>query len=230
VDLFVPEVYLNYGANHLGMIDEYVRRTRQVGCMDRMIPGLGINVVEDREKRPTVVPTREDVLRQIRRIKTIAPELPGVGFFTSNAAPGVAEYADELREQHYLNPVLTLVSGSLQTQVKGDSIELRAALRNHGGMTVRKIEIQFGQGYGIGFRPILTQTAATLPPEGEATVAASLPLQAGSPTPLESRAGKGPPGHCGTLEKLSNVSRRGAWPGLVTNRKSGIGILPVVPN
>jgi hypothetical protein len=179
VDLFVPEVYLNYGANHLGMIDEYVRRTRQVGCMDRMIPGLGINVVEDREKRPTVVPTREDVLRQIRRLKTIAPELPGVGFFTSNAAPGVAEYADELCEQYYVNPVLTLVAGSLQTQLKGDSIELRAALRNHGGMTARKVSVQFGRGYGSGFRSILTQTVATLLPESEATVAASLPLEAG---------------------------------------------------
>ena len=109
-----------------------------------MIPGLGINVIEDKEKRPTVTPTREDVLRQIRHLKTIAPELPGVGFFTAKAAPGVAEYADELCAVYYLNPVLTLVPGSLQARVRGKALELSATLRNDGGMTARQVTVQFG--------------------------------------------------------------------------------------
>jgi hypothetical protein len=179
VDLFVPEIYLNYSGNHLGKIDEYVRRTRQVGCADRMIPGLGINVIEDQQKRPTVVPTRADVLRQIRHLKTIAPELPGVGFFTASAAPGVAEYADELCGEYYLNPVLTLVPGSLQARVQGQTLELSAVLRNHGGMTARAVLVRFGQGDGADFRALAEQTVATLAPEGEATVTASLSLSAG---------------------------------------------------
>jgi len=180
VDLFVPEIYLNYSGNHLGKIDAYVRRARQVGCLDRMIPGLGINVIEDQEKKqPTVVPTREDVLRQIRHLKTIAPELPGVGFFTSNAAPGVAEYADGLCGEYYVNPVLTLEPGSLQARVKGQALKLSAVLRNHGGMTARAVPVQFGQGHGSDFRVTTQQTVATLAPEGAVTVTALLPLQGG---------------------------------------------------
>ncbi len=179
VDLFVPEIYLNYSGNHLGKIDAYVRRARQVGCLDRMIPGLGINVIEEPEKKPRVVPTREDVLRQIRHLKTISPELPGVGFFTASAAPGVAEYADELCGQYYVNPVLTLAPGSLQSRDQGDVLELSATLRNHGGMTARAVVVQFGRGWGPDFQTLAQQTVAALAPDGEAVVRATVPLQAG---------------------------------------------------
>ncbi len=180
VDLFVPEIYLNYGGNHLGKIDAYVRRTRQVGCMDRMIPGLGINVVEDKDKHPTVVPTQEDVLRQIRHLKTIAPELNGVGFFTSDsAAPGVAEYADELCRTYYLNPVLTLVPDSLEARISGRSLKLSATLRNCGGMTARDVRVQFGSGYGSDFQSAVEQAIPALAAGREAGVTATLAPQPG---------------------------------------------------
>ena len=180
VDLFVPEIYLNYSGDHLGRIDEYVGRARRVGCLDRTIPGLGINVVKDRENRPTVVPTREDVLRQVRHLKTIAPELPGVGFFTANAAPGVAEYADQLCGEYYVNPVLTLVPGSLRRRLTGETLELSGILRNCGGMTARAISVEFGQGCGSQFQMVTEKAVAALAPGGEAAVTASLPLVAGA--------------------------------------------------
>lgn len=126
-----------------------------------------------------MTPTREDVLRQIRHLKTIAPELPGVGFFTAKAAPGVAEYADELCAVYYLNPVLTLVPGSLQARVRGKALELSATLRNDGGMTARQVTVQFGPGYGSGFRPTTRQVVAALAPQSAVTVAALLVPQAG---------------------------------------------------
>lgn len=180
VDLFVPEIYLNYSGDHLGRIDEYVGRARRVGCLDRTIPGLGINVVKDRENRPTVAPTREDVLRQVRHLKTIAPELPGVGFFTANAAPGVAEYADQLCGEYYVNPVLTLVPGSLRRRLTGETLELSGILRNCGGMTARAISVEFGQGCGSQFQMVTEKAVAALAPGGEAAVTASLPLVAGA--------------------------------------------------
>lgn len=179
VDLFVPEIYLNYGGNHLGRIDEYVQRTREVGCLDRMIPGLGINVIEDKDKKPTVVPSREDVLRQIRHLKTIAPELSGVGFFHAEAAPGVAEYADELCRTYYLDPVLTLAPGSLQARLQRGKLQLSAVVRNVGGMTARNVTLQFGCGYGGQFRVLATKAVTQLAPEGQATVAAVVAAAAG---------------------------------------------------
>jgi hypothetical protein len=143
VDLFVPEIYLNYRGNHLGHIDDYVRLARATGVMERMIPGLGINIILDEAKQPKTTPTRDDVLRQIRHLKEVAPELPGVGFFTSDsAAPGVAEYADELCETYYLNPVLTLVPGSLTATARGHKLDLSVVVRNAGGMAAREVRLE----------------------------------------------------------------------------------------
>jgi len=111
VDLFVPEIYLNYRGNHLGQYDTYFRTAREAGVMDQVIPGLGINQIKNKKTgRITNSPTKADVLRQFRYIKRTAPELNGIGFFTSgSAAPGVAEYADQLCEDYYIKPVLTIL-------------------------------------------------------------------------------------------------------------------------
>ncbi len=181
VDLFVPEVYLNYRGNHLGTIDTYVRGAREAGVIDRVIPGLGINIVRDAEKRPTVTPTREDVLRQIRYLKTVAPELPGVGFFTSSsAAPGVAEYADQLCGEYYVRPVLTLVPGSMRAQLTAEAVTLTASLGNRGGMAARGACVAVGTGYGDAFRAVSQHVLADPLAAGEGvTVTATVPREQG---------------------------------------------------
>jgi len=110
VDLFVPEIYLNYRNNHLGQFDAYLRTARAAGVMDQVIPGLGINQVKSKDKKRVITsPTEADVLRQIRHLKRTAPELNGVGFFTSyTCAWGVAEYADRLCGEYYVRPVVTI--------------------------------------------------------------------------------------------------------------------------
>lgn len=181
VDLFVPEIYMNYFGNHLGKFEPYLRTTRATGVTDKMIPGLGINIITDDQKRPTVKPTKADVLRQIRYLKTVAPELNGVGFFTSeSAAPGVAEYGDALCCDYYIKPVLTLVEGSLQARVRGDKLELSALVRNCGGMRAREVQVEVGTSRDGHFSP---QAAVALPqplPAGkEVRVGGTIPLVRG---------------------------------------------------
>lgn len=81
--------------------------------------------------------------------------------------------------QYYVNPVLTLAPGSLQSRVKGDVLELSATLRNHGGMTARDVVVQFGRGWGPDFQTLAQQSVAALAPDGEAVMRAAVPLQAG---------------------------------------------------
>lgn len=181
VDLFVPEIYLNYFGNHLGRFEPYLRTARAAGVMDKMIPGLGINVILDENQQPRVTPTKADVLRQIRHLKTIAPELNGVGFFTSgSAAPGVAEYGDSLCGEYYIKPVLTLREGSLQARVRGDKLELSALVRNCGGMTARQVRVEVGRSQGGQFSP---HTTVTLPQPlaagHEVRVTGTIPLSRG---------------------------------------------------
>jgi hypothetical protein len=140
IDLFIPEIYLNYRGNHLGQFDAYIRTIREAGVMQKTIAGLGINIVkDDKTGMITCSPTQEDVLRQIRYLKRIAPDMPGVGFFTSNdAAAGVAEYADELCGEYYIKPVLTLPSDRLKVTPElarpGSSAYVHLAVRNVGNM------------------------------------------------------------------------------------------------
>jgi hypothetical protein len=146
VDLFIPEVYLNYRGNHLGTFDSYIERTRAAGVMDRTVFGLGINIVKDEKTRePRVTPTKEDVLRQIRYLRRVTPDMPGVGFFTAtSAAPGVAEYADELCGEYFVKPVATLVGNRVEI-VPGSPARARVTVGNFGGMTARKVRVRLTQ-------------------------------------------------------------------------------------
>jgi len=151
VDLFLPEIYLNYSGNHLGHFEPYFRTAREAGVMDQMIPGLGINQIKDKQGRVTNSPTQEDVLRQIRYLKRAAPELKGVGFFTSNsAAPGVAEYADGLCEEYYIKPVLTIRNPGRPIALSGKPADPKRvasiAVKNVGNMDAEDVRIEWRWG------------------------------------------------------------------------------------
>lgn len=146
IDLFLPEVYLNYRGNHLGQFDSYLDTIRRTATVSQTLFGLGINIVRDKEtKEPKVVPTQEDVLRQIRHIKRIAPDMPGIAFFTSySAAPGVAEYADELCGEYFVKPLLTIPDQRVDI---GNGVRplARVKVANHGGMTARGVKVRLCQ-------------------------------------------------------------------------------------
>ncbi|MGD9495514.1 MAG: hypothetical protein AB7Y46_04290 [Armatimonadota bacterium] len=135
VDLFLPEIYLNYRQDHLGQFDAYLRTARAAGVIDRTLPALGINQRKDARGLVIVSPTREDVLRQVRYLKRTAPELRGLAFFNSGAcAPGVAEYADELCGRYYVQPVLTIENVAEPIALTKDGTRATASIRNVGGM------------------------------------------------------------------------------------------------
>ncbi len=145
VNLFVPEIYLNYRGNHLGQFDAYLRTIRAAGVMDRMVPGLGVNVREDKDTGEIIVaPTQEDVLRQVRYLKAIAPEIPGIGFFSVNTAPGVGEFCDQLCREYYIEPVISLAGGSVSAQMLGGVVALEVSVENVGGMRAGDVRVQFG--------------------------------------------------------------------------------------
>ncbi len=139
VDLFMPEVYLNYHNNHLGHLTRAVKKARQEGVPDKTIIGLGLN---DREHGAPTDPTRELVLRQFRHLKRIAPDLPGLAFFNFyGAPPGMVEYVDRLCYDYFIGPLVTLTDAKLRLSGDsfhaGEKVSLAAEIRNIGNMDVR---------------------------------------------------------------------------------------------
>ena len=140
INLFIPEIYLNYRGNHLGQFDAYFRTIREAGLMGKTIAGVGINVVkDDKTGQITAVPTKDDVLRQFIYLKQNFPETPGVGFFLSDGAPtGVAEYADELCGDYFVKPVVSFVPTGLRVEPRlgrpGSSTYLKMTVHNTGNM------------------------------------------------------------------------------------------------
>lgn len=177
VDLFVPEIYLNYRGNHLGQFDAYFRTIRAAGVMDRTVPGLGVNVRKDKDTGEIIVaPSRDDVLRQVRYLKTVAPEIPGVGFFSTGTAPGVGEYCDQLCRDYYIEPVVSLVEGSLRAELDGDLVRITTSVHNVGGMRARDVCVQFGHWVDGEFTPTAESVLETLPVNAPQTVHADVPL------------------------------------------------------
>ena len=142
IDLFLPEIYLNYRGNHLGQFDRYLGTARGAGVIGRTIPALGINQIKSARGLVRTSPTREDVLRQVRYLKRTAPDLHGIGFFNATAtAPGVAEFADELCGEYYVNPVITIEDVANPLRIAGGRVS--ATVRNVGGMDAEDVRVEW---------------------------------------------------------------------------------------
>lgn len=175
IDLFVPEIYLNYRGNHLGQFDAYFRTGREAGVMDQVIPGLGINERKTKDKERVInSPTKADVLRQVRYVKRTAPELPGIGFFTSySAAWGVAEYADALCETYFVSPVLTILRPDepLRVSERADAGRrvVTASVRNVGNMDARQATVEWRWGWAERGEHLRTENVRLWPVGEERT-------------------------------------------------------------
>ncbi len=146
VDLFLPEIYLNYRGDHLGQFDRYLETARAAGVIEKTIPALGIHQIKDARGLVRTSPTREDVLRQVRYLKRTAPELNGLAFFNATAtAQGVAEYADGLCGEYYVSPVITIADPAQPLSVSREraSAQVSATLRNVGGMDADEVRLQW---------------------------------------------------------------------------------------
>ncbi|MCX7598250.1 MAG: hypothetical protein N2512_05215 [Armatimonadetes bacterium] len=144
IDLFLPEIYLNYLGFNLSRFDSYIRHARESGCFDKMLPGLGINVVTDDKGNVRGRPKPEEIVAQVRYLKQIAPDLRGLAFFTySSAEPAVREAADQACEDYFLRPVADLVDFRI-SPVRGrpgDSATAYFTVRNAGGMPASSLQL-----------------------------------------------------------------------------------------
>ena len=96
VDLVLLEAYVGGKADYWWILTQ-VAAARMAGLLDKTIVGLGLGV----GGRPgeTWAKTKAELEQQIRFVRLVAPESPGVGFFAAgvmNGEPGLLAYADEL--------------------------------------------------------------------------------------------------------------------------------------
>jgi len=96
VDLILPEAYVGGKKDYWHIITQ-VRAAQLQGLMHKTIIGLGLGIGGNPGEN--WAETKEELELQIRFLRLIAPESPGVAFFAAGAdsgEPGLLAYADEL--------------------------------------------------------------------------------------------------------------------------------------
>ena len=96
VDLILPEAYVGDKKDYWHIITQ-VRAAQLQGLMHKTIIGLGLGIGGNPGEN--WAETKEELEQQIRFLRLIAPESPGVAFFAAGAdrgKPGLLAFADEL--------------------------------------------------------------------------------------------------------------------------------------
>jgi len=93
VDLLMMECYVG-DVKEYWWIASQLHAARLHGLLEKAIVLIGLGV--GGQPGENWVTTKEELERQIRFIRLVAPESPGVGFFKGQVDPAVTAYADEL--------------------------------------------------------------------------------------------------------------------------------------
>ena len=96
VDLILPEAYVPDKDSYWHIITQ-VRAAQLQGLMHKTIVGLGLGI--GGKPGENWAATKKELEQQIRFLRLIAPESPGVAFFAAGVnrgEPGLLSYADEL--------------------------------------------------------------------------------------------------------------------------------------
>lgn len=100
IDLLIFERYIGVGGDFEKSIRGNIKQAREFDCIDKTIIGLGSGAKYANFESPQ---THADFLeKQIKLIRKEAPEMPGVGFFTSGTLPGVKEQLDEMCYKYFI--------------------------------------------------------------------------------------------------------------------------------
>ncbi len=107
VDLLVFEIYLGRDdPKWTDKIDYYVKQARDAGILDRCICGLATDMDMNNRRKNSVGLTAQGhadfIEEQIAYIRTKAPEMPGVGFFTARTLPGERALIDDLCRRYFV--------------------------------------------------------------------------------------------------------------------------------
>jgi len=99
VDLLMPEIYYTWDRKIDGL-KETIKRFRKLGILNKTVIGLG--TAAGYAGWGTAQQHAEYLEKQIALIRKLAPESPGLAFYSSATLPGVKEKVDDLCRKYYL--------------------------------------------------------------------------------------------------------------------------------
>lgn len=153
VDLLMLETYVNYLVCELGTYrpNESIRQridiARRQDVLSNSVITIGIKGIEKKYKL-----TKEEIEDQVRMIKRLGPEMPGLGIYGEgkNPPPPLVYFADSLCEKYYISPVLTTWSDKVwisnPVPVKGEKVLISGEIVNIGGMDSGRVWGHFYDG------------------------------------------------------------------------------------
>lgn len=150
-DWVIPECYMNYFKNNRRQFDFRIKRTRELGLMHKTV--MGLSSTSDK-----IGTTAEDLESQVRYIRRLAPEMPGLGFYKAyGTGAALVPVADALCFKYFIQPTLF---AERDRQRKG-----RVLVRNIGATPARDVAVSIRAG-----KTIKKQCIAGLDPDMVAEV------------------------------------------------------------
>ena len=99
IDLLMPEIYYTLGRKIDGL-KTAIERFRELGILDKTVIGLG--TAANYAGYGTAKQHAEFLEKQIALIRKLAPESPGLAFYSKSTLPGVKAAVDDLCRKYYL--------------------------------------------------------------------------------------------------------------------------------
>lgn len=158
IDLLMFEVYNNYLATELGAYDPAAslkQRIEVARSQDVLYHSVITVGVKGQEKVYRL--TNEELEDQVRLIRRLAPEMPGLGVYAAVQEGRGAElsaFADQLCGKYFVGPVLTVYDSQVRisnpTPARSDVVSLAAKVYNIGGMDSGPVEVVYHDGDPVG--------------------------------------------------------------------------------
>lgn len=99
VSLVLMEAYVG-DTSAYWWIATQVYVARMHGLLEKSIVALGLSTGKT-DEREAWAQTKEEVEQQMRFVRLIAPESPGIGFFAPSASPELLQFTDKLCERYF---------------------------------------------------------------------------------------------------------------------------------
>ena len=99
IDLLMPEMYYTWNGKIDGL-KAAIERFRELGILDKTVFGLA--TAANYAGYGNAQQHAEFLEKQIALIRKLAPESPGLAFYSNSTLPGVKEAVDDLCRKYYL--------------------------------------------------------------------------------------------------------------------------------
>lgn len=99
IDLLLPERYFTYG-QPIAQMEKEIAQWRKLGILEKTVVGLGTR--KSYAGFANAEQHSEFLEQQIALIRRLAPEMPGLAFYSTATLPGVKEKVDQLCRKYFL--------------------------------------------------------------------------------------------------------------------------------